>query len=299
MAIVNWNTRELLLNCLEALKNEARGLALEVIVVDNASSDHSAEAVRRQYPDVQVQANPDNLGFARATNQALRQARGQFWGLINPDAEMKPGALGILIQELKARPDVMVVAPQLLNTDGSLQPSGRKFPTLFLTCLEGLLPGAWKKTKWWQALRFGRTDFSRACFVDEVSGACFIARREAFSLVGFLDEWYYIYFEEVDWFLRLAQQGGRVLYQPAARVVHHWGASLTQIPDQAFVIHLRSGLYYWRKHRGFAGEWCYHLITLLQVGVWLSGSLVFAFRPARRKKLAGYWRMFKRTLKVK
>jgi len=277
LVIVNWNTRELLLRCLQSLREESRRLALRVIVVDNASTDGSPAAVASDFPEVILRANSGNRGFAAATNQGLQSAGdADYWGLLNPDTEVRPGALEALVRFLDLHPDIQAAAPQLLNSDLSLQPSGRRFPTLGLVGLEGLLPNAWKTGGWWMRQRFGRRDFSQAQAVDEVSGACFVARRSAFESVGGLDEQFFLYFEEIDWFLRLARSGGRVWYVPQAQVVHHWGAASAQAQARGMLHNYRSARQFWRKHRGAWGETAFRAITAGHALVWMALRL---FRP--------------------
>jgi hypothetical protein len=252
LVIVNWNARDLLRACLASLRSEARDLALEVIVVDNASTDQSVEILSAEFPEVIWVRNPVNAGFAAATNLGLRRARGACWGLLNPDTEVLPGALFQLRQALEPEPALSVAGPQLLNADRTLQPSGRRFPSLGRMAGEMFWPRAWKGSSFWLQAMFGRTDFSQPARVDELSGACLLARRETFARVGFFDEAYFLYFEEVDWFRRLAQAGGCACYVPGARVIHHWGGSASQAAETSVLANARSAFYYWRK---FHGAW--------------------------------------------
>lgn len=274
VAIVNWNTRDLLLTCLASLAAESSRLPLEVIVVDNGSNDGSAEAVRARFPEVKLLANPASRGFAAGTNQALKLAAAPFWAFLGPDAEVKPGALQRLVQELQANPQVMAVGPKLLNSDGSLQPSGRRFPTLGRAFLEGVLPAVLKRTVWWRRKVFGRLDFNQPAIVDEVSGACLVARREAFETAGLLDERFFIYYEEVDWFLRLAKTGGQVRYLPQAEVYHRWGAGMAQMKGEGVLINYRSAFEFWRKHRGAGGELAARALAAAHALLWSLGRLL-------------------------
>jgi N-acetylglucosaminyl-diphospho-decaprenol L-rhamnosyltransferase len=250
LIIVEWNTRDLLRSCLRSLRAEGQTLALEVIVVDNASTDQGAEVLAPEFPEVVWVRNPVNAGFAAATNQGLARARGAFWGLLNPDTDVLPGALAQLKLALEQAPGLTAVGPQLLNADRSLQPSGRRFPSLARMAGEMLLPPAWKRSRAWRRFTFGREDFSQPAWVDELSGACVLARRETFARVGLLDEAYFLYFEEVDWFRRLARLGGRAQYLPAAQVVHHWGGGASQAAEASVLHNARSAFYYWRKFHG-------------------------------------------------
>jgi N-acetylglucosaminyl-diphospho-decaprenol L-rhamnosyltransferase len=262
VAIVNWNTRELLLRCLASVAAQT-GVAVETLVVDNASTDGSADAVAKKFPEVVLIRNAENRGFAAATNQALARAGAPFWLLLNPDTELTPGALSALRDALAAQPGIWAAGPQLLNPDGSLQPSGRRFPTLGREALAGVLPEAVRQSAWWQRRTFGRTDFTVPAEVDEVSGACFLARREAWARVGPLDERFFLFYEEIDWFLRMAAAGGRVLYAPQAKVYHHWGAGMLQTGGASTLHNYRSRFRFWRKHGGRPAEIAARALVLL------------------------------------
>ncbi|MCK5219484.1 glycosyltransferase family 2 protein [bacterium] len=274
IAIVNWNTREYLVKCLQALRAGAAGLTLEIIVVDNASSDGSAKAVAEQFPEIQLLANRENLGFAAGINQALNLAQAPFCMLLNPDTEMQPQALQIMLEDLEAHPEAWAVGPKLLNGDGSILPSGRKFPTMFSTWMEGLLPRRVKASDWWKKAVFGRLDFEVPVEVNEVSGACFITRQKVFEKIGFLDERFFLYYEEVDWFLRLAAAGGKVRYQPRARIIHHWGAGANKTQGESVLLYYRSQFKFWRKHH--RGEIVIRIMTACNAVVWTVGSLIKA-----------------------
>jgi GT2 family glycosyltransferase len=268
LVIVNWNTREPLLRCLASLRAAGRECALEVIVVDNGSTDHSVEAVAADWPEAVLIRNPDNRGFAAAANQGLRWAHAPFLGLLNPDAEVLPGALTELLAAFQDQPQVWAVGPQLLNSDDSLQASGRRFPSLLRFWAAGIFPAAWQRSPGWQRWVFGRTDFSRPTLVDEVSGACFIARREAWERLGWLNEAYFLYFEEVDWFRRLATAGKTVAYVPSAWVRHAGGASADQNQGASRLENFRSVLIYFRTHHGLGAELAARFIALTQLAVW-------------------------------
>ena len=288
IAVVNWNTRERLLKCLHALRAEAACLALEVIVVDNGSYDRSAQAVQEQFPEILLLANRENRGFAAGINQALQRAQAPFWVLLNPDTQIQPGALQILVQDLEAHPEAWVVGPKLLNTDNSLALSGRRFPTLTRTWLEGLLPRKARDSDWWKRTVFGRLDFDVPVEVDEVSGACFMARQEVFKKIGFLDERFFIYFEEVDWFMRLAAAGGKVRYQPRARVFHQGGAATGRMKNKGILFNYRSQFKFWRKYRGRRGEVLVRMITACHALARTMGSLIKALSLSKsRRNLLG------------
>ncbi|MBK7750968.1 MAG: glycosyltransferase [Candidatus Obscuribacter sp.] len=200
IVIVSWNTRDLLRASLVALKAEVAllqsqipGATVETFLVDNASADGSAAMAASEHPWVHLIANNDNLGFAKANNQAFKLSTGDFVLLLNPDTEIKPGALFTLLEFLKSHPEAGIVAPQLLNSDGSIQRSCREFPTFkgMLYELIGLSRMFSSDSAFGQEVRrYKMLDFAHdhARQVDQPEGACLLVKREIFDKVGTLDE---------------------------------------------------------------------------------------------------------------
>lgn len=245
--IVSYNTRVDLLRCLDSLA--AVGLPLEVVVVDNASADGSAEAVRFGHPAVRLVENLENVGFARASNQGLRMARAPYALLLNSDAVVTAEAVGTLAGVLDARPEVAVVGPRTLNADGTPQLSfGPDLTPMNEWRQRRLVRGVRRRDP--QALRLADTASRTKHEPDWVSGSCFLARVEALAGVGFFDEDYFLYEEDVDLCMRLRQAGWRVVFTPAATIVHHLGRSMEQAPNRSRIEYHRSHLRYYRKHRG-------------------------------------------------
>lgn len=246
--VVSFNTRDDLLRSLGALRDAVR-LPLEVLVVDNASRDGSAEAVRAAFPDVRVLANAENLGFSAANNQGLRAARGDYLLVLNSDAEVRPGAVETMAGILDTRGDVGIVGPRTVGSDGRPQVSFG--PALTLR-------GEWSQRRLVRGARQGHAGVlrevqeraARAQEPDWVSGACFLARRTALEAVDFFDEGFFLYEEDVDLCLRVRKAGWRVVYTPEAEVMHHLGRSMAQAPAQARLEYHRSHLRYYRKHNG-------------------------------------------------
>ncbi|HSI32434.1 MAG TPA: glycosyltransferase family 2 protein [Tepidisphaeraceae bacterium] len=252
VVIVSYNTRQMTLDCLRALRADLGDLPAEVFVVDNASTDDSPAAVAAEDPAVRVIANPANVGFGAANNQAMRLARGQFILLLNSDAFPRPGATAALVDYLAAHPGVGVVGPKLLNADGSTQQSCYRFPT----------PGqCWRENLWLGGLlrrhprlgdyRYWAHDAERD--VDWIVGACMLLRREVFERAGGFDEAFFMYAEETDWQRRIRDAGWRIAFTPAVQVTHLGGASGAR--DKAKVNrHFFDSLdRYERKHHGRLG----------------------------------------------
>lgn len=248
--IVNWNTRDLLAQCLESVGAELASwedVGVETFVVDNASTDGSSDTVSRDFPWVNLIQNTSNLGFARANNQALQQATGRYAILLNSDTRVLPGALQTLANFMDAHPQAGACGPLLLNADGSLQPSchpvltaGREFWRLLF--LEPLAPRAtYPQHRWSRA---------SAHPVEVIKGACLVLRQEALAQVGLLDERYFMYTEEMDLCHRLLQAGWQNYWVPQAQVIHYGEASSKQASEAMFVALYRSKVQFQRKAFG-------------------------------------------------
>lgn len=241
IVIVNWNTRELLRQCLETLPDSAAGLEYEVLVVDNASIDSSPEMIASGFPSVQLIRNSSNRGFAVANNQAMEVARGRHLLLLNSDTIPAPGSIAKLVDFLDKHREVGIVGPRLLNGDGTLQASWAAFPT-FLSEVLG---------KNFRQRRECRTASGVVAYdVDSVGGACLLIRGEALASVGPLDDRFFMYCEEIDWCYRVRQHGWRVCYTPEAQVVHLGGRSSMQAAAPMKAELYRSKLKFFQKHYG-------------------------------------------------
>ncbi len=289
--IVSYNTRAMTLQCIETLLAGGDRLALEIWVVDNGSTDGSAEAVSVQYPDANVIRNTGNRGFGAASNQAMRESHGEFLLLINSDAFVRPGAVDCLASYLRDHPEAAVVGPRLLNSDGTLQRSCFPFPTPLRAWLENL----WISTLFPRHPVLG--DYRRWAHdterkVDHVIGACMMVRRRAYEETGGFDESFFMYSEETDWEKRMRDSGWEILFTPAAEVVHLGGASGAN--ERARIDrHFFSSLdRYERKHHGIAG-----LVSLriaMTIGCLMRAVLwgcVFVLAPRRRAAAASKARL--------
>jgi GT2 family glycosyltransferase len=264
VVIVSWNVRDLLLSLLACLGAGPSGLQHQAIVVDNCSTDGSADAVRESFPDVEVIANRRNLGFAAAANQGLRRAHGAWVLLLNPDAEIDGASLRAMVEFMRSRPRAGVVGAALVDPCGRPQPWGHRFPSLlnmffFLSRLEVVYPGRGLS----RSIAGSALDGADAVEVDWVRGACLLARREVLEPLGGLDEDYFIFGEDVDLCYRVRQNGWRVYYLPWVRVVHRQGSSTRQVAGGLEVEVFRGHLLFFRKHRKLVQR------------VLLSGMLVF------------------------
>lgn len=246
IVIVSYNTREMLRDCLLSLPAATADLSAEVWVVDNNSPDSSADMVSTEFPAVRLIANRENAGFTRANNQALRQSTARHVLLLNPDTVAKPGSLATLTAYLDTHDDVGAVGPKLLNTDGSLQPNGARFPHpmndfLVISEIRSLFRARFE--------RFSRMrdDFDQICELDVVSGACMMVRGSVMEQVGMLDEDFFMFFEEVEWCWRIKRAGWKIVYLPTAEVIHHWMGSVRQDSKAMTARLFKSSEIYYRK----------------------------------------------------
>jgi len=253
VVVVNWNTRDLLAQCLQSMYDTVSGLGFEVIVVDNASADGSTEMVRREFPQARLIENAENVGFARANNQAMAVSQGRYVLLFNSDAIATPNAIQSLVSLADAEPRTGIVGAQLINPDGSFQASHTPFPTLWqeFLILTGL--GRFLRCRWYPSQ--GPEGEKGPQVVDYVEGACMLARSQAVEEVGGLDEGYFMYAEEVDWCYEMKQAGWQVWYQPAAKVVHFGGGSSQNRRPQREGDLYRSRVRFFRKYYGDRAAW--------------------------------------------
>ena len=248
--IASWNTRDLLAACLESLRTAFSAGWCEVIVVDNGSADGSPAMVRQRFPAVALICPARNLGFGGANNLGIRAARGRYFVLLNSDTEVPDGALESMCDFMDANPQVGVLGPKLLNLDGSVQLSCRRFPS-YRTALfnrYSLLTRLFPRNPYSREYLMTDSGHSDTREVDWVSGACLIARREAVEEVGLLDEAFFMYAEDVDWCYRMHQKGWKVVYYPEVQVLHHVGCSTRNAPFRMTVERHRSMWVFYRKH---------------------------------------------------
>jgi len=242
--IVNRNTRDLLLACIDSIYATVPPLSFEIWVVDNASSDGSVEAVRRAFSDARCIENDRNLGFAGANNMAMRQAHGRYMVLLNTDAVLTPAALATIVAFMDSNRNVAICGGQLLNEDGSLQNSIANVPTLATELVnKSLLRKMFPKRYPGKENRF-----EHPADVESIIGACMVVAREAIDKVGLLDEAYFFFFEETDWCLSMKKNGWRVFFHPHAHIYHLQGRTAKNNIVAARIEYWRSRYIFFRKH---------------------------------------------------
>jgi len=269
IVILTWNAREMVLDCLGSIHEEAGDLSLEVVLVVNGSRDGTAEAVRERFPWVRLIENERNVGFTRGSNLGIRESRGAYVLLLNDDTRVLPGSLQEMIRYVEAHPDVGAVGPQLVGPDGGKQSSVHGIPSLLselvpVALLEWILPRAFPGK---------RRSYPGPVTVPAVLGACMLVRREALDRVGLLDEGFFAFLEETDWHLRAHTQGYRTVFLPDVNVVHIQGASSKKrFPGPTRVEYYRSLYRFHRKHYGplvFGAILAFRWVKLLLNVLWL------------------------------
>lgn len=228
--IVSYNTRDLLLACLHSIAPATCHATLEVIVVDNASTDGSAEAVGRLCPHVRLIRNAANVGFAAANNQAVRCATGRYVLLLNSDTEVRTRCLDRTISFADAHPAADAFGCRVLNPDGSVQPSCLRFPDFInLLVLASGLPRLFPRSRIFGGESMTWSDFDEPRAVDVIKGCFLLIRRDALQAIGLFDERFFMYAEETDWCMRLRRAGRTALFAPCGEIIHHGGASTARV----------------------------------------------------------------------
>jgi GT2 family glycosyltransferase len=247
--ILNWNTVRLTRACLESIYAYPPDCPFEVIVADNASSDRSREMVREEFPQARLIHHSTNLGFCAGNNRAAEQANGKYFLFLNSDTEVFPNALNILVDYLNKHSNAGIIGPKLLNPDGSLQYSCRRFPNMGTgffrnTPLGRLFP----QNKF--AGDYLMKDFDHASVrdVDWLSGAALCSRADLWRELGGFDEAYYMFCEDVDVCYRAHEKGWEVVYVPDAVITHHIGQSTNLVPARMTYYFHRSMYRFYQKH---------------------------------------------------
>jgi len=249
IVIVHYNTPEDLARCLRSLQDHAPTCSHEVVVVDNASSAPGLDDLQLRHPDVRWLLNTENRGYGRGCNQGLAAVAADYHLILNPDIVVQPGALDALLDFADRHPRAGLIGPQLLNEDGTIQESCRRFYTFWTLVLRRTpLARLARNSRIVQRHLMRDFDHESVRPVDWVLGGCLLVRREARDRCGPMDERFFLYFEDVDWCYRMWRSGFEVVYFPGARFVHrHRRASARGTFTRSFWLHLASLISYYEK----------------------------------------------------
>lgn len=286
--VVTWNARKFVEECFGSIVDDARGLSSEVIAVDNASTDGTADVIAERFPTVKLIRSTTNLGFARANIVAIGQAQGKYVCLVNPDVCVLPGCFRKLMEYIEKNPTVGVVGPRTLNPDGSLQRSCMRAQSVW-TCW--CRTTALDRTPLRRLPLFGgllMADFAhdRIRDVDVLNGAFLLIRRTAMDKVGLIDERYFMYGDDQDWCLRFGKAGWRVVFYPGAQIVHHGGGVTARAPVYFYVEMQKANLQYWQKHHSRTGQIAFLASQLVHDSMrCLVYSMFALFGKSRRERV--------------
>ena len=290
--IVNWNTRDILMDCLNSIYKTVTDIDREIYVVDNNSTDGSQAAVKKGFPDVRLIENETNTGFAHANNQALSIMKGKFAILLNSDAVLKENAIRKLLTFMTSTPCAGIAGVQLLNEDGSRQNSIDNFPSMETeifnkSILRLFFPGKYPSKN---------RVYQNPIEVDSVIGACMIVRKEAIEEVGVFDEDYFIFLEETDWCFRMYKKGWKVYHVPDAEVFHLSGYSKKKTPWRSQIEYYKSLYKFFRKNRTPASYLTLRVLKPCKIFINLIlnilGNLITLFQKERlRNRLLKYYKL--------
>lgn len=267
--IVNWNTCDILRNCLASLYAKTRDVEFEVIVIDNASSDGSVDMVKSEFPQAELIANTENRGFAAANNQGIAVAQGRYVLLLNSDTVVLDGAIDKVVAFADTYPKAGITGCRVLNEDKTLQLSCFMFPSvlnmfLLTTYLHKLFP----KSKLFGRSRMTWWDGSDIREVDVVTGCFMLVRQEAIKQVGMMDEGFFMYWEETDWCYRFKRAGWKIMFTPCGEIIHLGGVSSKQVKPKMVRQWRKSMLLFFKKHKS----------PLAYVSAWILIALFFLTR---------------------
>lgn len=225
--IVNYNVKVFLAHTLDAVKRSMNNINGEIIVVDNASDDGSVEMLKEKFPDVRLIVNKKNIGFGAANNLAMKEARGEYFLLLNPDTVIQEDTVRVMVDFMQQHPTVGIAGCKILNPDGSLQLACRRsFPTPWVafTKISGL-SSLFPRSRLFGKYNLTYLNPEELSEVDAISGSCMVVRRNVYEQVGGFDEQFFMYGEDLDWCYRIKQAGWNVMYVPTTQIIHYKGES--------------------------------------------------------------------------
>lgn len=282
VSVISWNTKELINDCLKSITENKVDFPISIEVVDNASTDGSIQMIKDKYSNVKIIENKNNLGFAKAANQAINKDDYKYNLILNSDTKLKPDCLQTLVDFMENSKESGAVGPLLLNMDGSIQYSGRKFPSFREAALHAFLGIFSPQNK--ASRRYMMMDWDRKHTkeVDWISGAAICLRKEAVSEAGMFDESYYMYVEDMDLCYRLWQQGWKVFLLPEAKVYHHIGQSSKQQSAKMIKEFQKSIYRFYVKQN--QGSYKVYLKYFVAIGLFFRGLLLILTNWLRRNK---------------
>jgi GT2 family glycosyltransferase len=285
IVVVTWNARKYMPECLKSIQEqETGGLSMETIVVDNASSDSTAELIRHDFPAVKLIQSEINLGFARANNVGIGHAKGKYLFLINPDVIVLPGCLKQIIDALESEPSVGLLGPRMLGPDKTVRRSTMRFPTPWNSFCRALaLDSLFKRSKLFGGFLMADFKHDRTTDVDILNGWFWAVKRDALNHVGGLDDHLFMYGDDLDWSYRFHRAGYRNVYCSTAEAIHFGGGTTAKAPVYFYIERQRANIQFWRKYHSPVAVGFYLLTVLLNEVVRLLGySALFMVKKSSR-----------------
>jgi len=285
--IVTWNGKRYALECLASLRQNSGTVPVEVIVVDNKSSDGTPDEIRRQFPSVTLICNDANLGFAKANNIGLAVARGRYLCLVNSDVVVPAGCIENMLSFMEQNPGIGLLGPKMLAPSGDIGHSVMRLPTVWNTlCCSLGLHTLFPKSKRFGGFLMNGYPYDSIDDVEVLTGWFWMVRLRAFTQVGGLDEQFFMYGEDIDWSYRFRKAGWRIVFYPESEALHYGAASSAQAPTRFYVEMRRANLQYFRKHHGRLGGIGYKTAVLVHELVRIAGHGILYCHTARRPMAA-------------
>lgn len=283
--VVTWNAKQFVQQCLDSIVVAAKyHQSMEIIVVDNNSTDGTPQLIAKQYPAVTLVRNTDNLGFAKATNIGVKEARGEYVCMINSDVVVPEGCLDQMLVYMHEHPTVGLLGPKMIGPDGTAQRSTMRFPTIWNTFCRALaidaIPGG---SKLFGGILMRDFPHDKTMDVEVLNGWFWMGRRIAIDQVGLLDERFFIYGEDIDWCHRFHLAEWGVVFFADVSAIHYGGASSSSAPTRFYVEMQRANLQYWEKHSSWlsvkcfvVNAWLYHIVRII------GHSIIYMFSSMKR-----------------
>lgn len=280
--IVSYNVKDYLAQALVSVQKAVSGISHEIFVVDNASTDGSAAVVKEKFPGITLIENEENTGFAKANNIAMKRAAGEYISMLNPDTIVREDTFSILLEAFDTYPEVGMVGCKILNEDGSLQLSCRRsFPTPWVSLTRMLgLSRVFPNSKLFARYNLTYLDADSVEEVDAVSGSFMIIRRKILETVGFFDEQFFMYGEDLDWCYRIKQAGWKILYYPKTSIIHFKGKSLNEREWNQIKLFHKAMVIFAEKH--FRLYSVFTPLWLLKSAIWSKAVLAYIRRKVVR-----------------
>jgi len=310
IVIVSWNVADLLADCLDSIFDNSfvanlpaeKHIRHEVIVVDSASSDQTVAMLQTHYPQVNLLAQTENVGFTRGNNIGLQAATGRHLLLLNPDTLVLGDALAEMVRYMDANPDIGIIGPHTLNTDGTIQSTRRRFPSVKLAYYESTWLQPYAPKDLLDHYYMNDTPAAGTVDVDWVQGSALMMRHEVYDDIGGMDEGFVMYSEELDLCHRAKNAGWRVVFLATAQIIHHGGKSSEQASARKHILFQQSKIRYFRKYYGerVARRLRRFLMVnyVWQLSVESAKWLVGHKRDMRRDRISAYWQVLRSGLQV-